>query len=126
MPLIRSFEDLRAWQEARALRSEIYRLSRMPSFRTDPELRSQIRRSALSAMSNIAEGFERNSPAQFSHFLGIAKASAAETRSQLYAALDDGLITRSEFEKASESARSVSRLCGGLVSSLQRRQGLPA
>ena len=123
MPLVTCFEDLFAWQKARELRREVSRLTRGPAFRHAPDLRSQMRRAALSAMSNIAEGFERDSPAQFSHFLNIAKSSAAETQSELYAALDDGFISRTEFERVRALAKSVNKLCGGLMAHIRNRKG---
>ena len=123
MPLITQFEDLFAWQKARELRREVSKLTRNCAFRQDPDLRSQLRRAALSAMSNIAEGFERDTGPQFSYFLNIAKSSAAETQSELYAALDDGLISRMEFERVRSLAKSVNKLCGGLMAHIRRRKG---
>ncbi|HMO94624.1 MAG TPA: four helix bundle protein [Tepidiformaceae bacterium] len=63
MAKVERFEDLVAWQKARALRTELYRASRLPAFRQDLDFRRQILRAAVSAMSNIAEGFERGSRA---------------------------------------------------------------
>ena len=80
------FEDLVAWQKARELRKCIYRASADRPFWLDFAMRDQIRAAALSIMSNIAEGFERNRLAEFLYFLRVAKASCGEVRSQLYAA----------------------------------------
>ncbi len=82
------FEDLIAWQKARQLAAEIYRISAQGDFSKDFGLRDQIRRAAVSAMSNIAEGFDRGSRGEFHQYLVIAKASCAEVRSQLYVAQD--------------------------------------
>ncbi len=76
-----SFEQLEVWQRARALAVAVYRLT---SGLQDWALRDQLRRAAVSVASNIAEGAERNSSAEFRHFIGIAKGSAAEVRTQLY------------------------------------------
>ena len=117
------FEDLIVWQEARKLRKEVSRVIRAGEFRHDFKLCDQIRRAALSAMDNIAEGFERGSNKEFAQFLIISKGSAGEVRSALYAALDDQYITAAEFENLREMALSVSRRCSKLITYLQRPPG---
>jgi len=118
MPISR-FEDLIAWQKARALTKNIYLLTATERFSRDFGLRDQIQRAAVSIMSNIAEGFERASKAEFHQFLVIAKGSCAEVRSQLYVALDTGYITSDQFEKARAQAEEVGRIIGGLRASLR-------
>ena len=86
------FESLRIWHDARLITSRIYRATQAPEFDPDFALRDQMRRAALSVMSNIAEGYESGSRRSFAHFLNIAKGSAAEIRSQLYAAEDFGYL----------------------------------
>ena len=80
---IERFEDFIAWQKARKLTDDIYRVTSEGSFAQDFGLKDQIRRAAVSSMSNLAEGFERGRPAEFHQFLSIAKASCAELRAQL-------------------------------------------
>jgi len=118
MPISR-FEDLIAWQKARALTKNIYLPTATERFSRDFGLRDQIQRAAVSIMSNIAEGFERASKAEFHQFLVIAKGSCAEVRSQLYVALDTGYITSDQFEKARAQAEEVGRIIGGLRASLK-------
>ena len=113
------FEDLIVWQEARQLRKEVYSASKNGTFAKDFEMRSQIRDAALSAMNNIAEGFERGSNKEFAQFLNIAKGSAGEVRSTLYAALDESYIGTDEFERLQERARGVSRRCSKLITYIQ-------
>ena len=88
MPMIKTFEDLEAWQKARELTREIYVFSKKGSFAKDYGLRDQIRRACVSIMSNIAEGFERNGDKEFFQFVSVAKGSSGEVRAQLYVALD--------------------------------------
>ena len=92
MATVERFEDLRVWQESRTIVGTVYRLTA----RFPPEerygLSSQLRRAAVSTMSNIAEGFERGTNNEFIHFLYMAKGSIGEVRSQLYVALDLGYI----------------------------------
>jgi four helix bundle protein len=91
---IKNFEDLEIWQAARHLTQEIYTCSRSHKFSKDFALRDQIQRSAVSVMSNIAEGFERGGNQEFVQFLYIAKGSCGEVRSQLYVALDQDYVDR--------------------------------
>lgn len=81
-----TFETLRVWHDARALVRLIFLATRSGGFASDFSFRDQIRRAALSVMSNIAEGHERGGLREFVHFLAIAKGSCGEVRSQLYAA----------------------------------------
>ena len=85
---IKRFEDIAAWKKARLLVRMIYEVSQTGKFKTDYAFRDQIRRSAVSIMANIAEGFGRNSRDAFANHLNIARGSAAETQSLLYVALD--------------------------------------
>lgn len=88
------FEDIQAWQEARKLVTMIYELIGInENFRKDFRLVNQIQGAAVSSMSNIAEGFSRQSHKEFIQFLFISKSSAAEVQSQLYVVLDQGYIT---------------------------------
>ncbi len=119
---IRRFEDLIAWQRARALTREIYAVTNRGSFARDFSLKDQIRRAAVSAMSNIAEGFERKNPREFHQFLSIAKSSCAELRSQLYVALDAGHIDETCFTAMLGESEEVGRLIGGLRASVERRK----
>jgi len=112
------FEDLVAWQKARELTKQIYSMTKRESFSKDFGLREQIQRSSVSIMSNIAEGFERGSRPEFHKFIVIAKASCAEVRSHLYVAFDVGYINNEEFNSVSSLAIEVSKILGGLRSSL--------
>lgn len=91
---------LRFWKGARYLVKEIYQYTFDKSFNQDFALRDQIRRSVLSVMANVAEGFERKSNTEFIQFLRFSVASAAETKSHLYVALDLSYITQDQFEKS--------------------------
>ena len=114
------FEDLVAWQKARLLTKAIYQAAGQPGFRRDFALRNQITRAAVSIMSNIAEGFERDRPGEFHQFLSVAKASCAELRSQLYIAFDVAYLTPEHFEQLLAQADEVARIVGGLRASVER------
>ncbi|MHB9036468.1 MAG: four helix bundle protein [Armatimonadota bacterium] len=119
MATIERFEDIQAWQEARALTRLIYRLSASGNWARDFGLRDQIRRASVSVMSNITEGFERRGDVEFHRFLAIAKASAAEVKSQLYVALDMDYIEKESFREAYELADKATRMIGKLMSYLK-------
>ncbi len=118
---VNRFEDLIAWQKSRELVKHIYQITNTGDFSRDYGLRDQIRRASVSIMSNIAEGFERGSQADFHRFLVIAKASCAEVRSQLYIALDIGYLSEQEFKQLMAKASEVSRVIGGLRKSVDTR-----
>ena len=114
MAAIRRFEDIGAWQKARELVREVYNTCADGRLSKDFGLRDQLCRAAVSSMSNVAEGFSRNSDKDFAHFLDIAKGSALEVQSLLYVALDVNYIGKEEFDRlyelADKAASFVSRL----------------
>lgn len=113
MSKIRRFEDIKAWQKARELVKEVYRVCRVESFKRDYSLIDQIRRASISIMANIAEGFARRTSKEFINFLGMAHASAAEMQSHLYVALDQSYITGEKFQKLYSEAEEISRMIQG-------------
>ena len=119
---IERFEDFIAWQKARKLTSNIYKVSNIGKFARDFGLKDQIRRAGVSVMSNIAEGFERGRPTEFHQFLSIAKGSCAELRSQLYVALDVGYVVGDDFRALMSEAIEVGQIVGGLRASVERRR----
>jgi len=117
---IERFEDLIAWQKARVLTADIYRVSSKGRFSRDFALRDQIRSSAISVPSNIAEGFERWSLREFHKFLTYAKGSCGELKTQLYIAGDIGYVDGEVLEPLLQRAQSVSEIIGRLRSSVER------
>lgn len=113
MPLIKRFEDIQAWQEARQLTRQIYKLSGSNPFAQDFGLRDQIRRAAVSSMTNTAEGFDCDSNKEFARFLGIARRSVVEVQSLLYVALDAGYINEDTFQTHYAQAAKTKGLIGG-------------
>ena len=109
MAAITRFEEIEAWQTARQLANFIYEITAGGLFAKDFGLKDQIRRAAVSVMSNIAEGFESHTQALFIDFLGRAKGSAGEVRSQLYLALDRHYLTQRQFDEAYRLAEQASR-----------------
>ena len=122
MATIQRFEDIEAWKKARILNREVHRATRGDRFSRDFKLCAQIRDAAVSVMSNIAEGFERDGNGEFRQFLYIAKGSVGEVRSQLYAALDDEYIDQQTFDRLTELAMEVSRILKGFIKYLERTE----
>ena len=120
MATVKQFEDLQVWQDARVLVKDIYTASKQREFYRDLGLREQIRRAAVSTMSNIAEGFERGTRKEFIQFLNIAKGSVGEARSQLYVALDQEYLTQVRFAELKEMAATLSRRIASFISYLEK------
>ena len=118
---IKRFEDIESWQEARVLAAEIYRVTNGAEFARDFGLKDQIRRASVSVVSNIAEGFEKDTPREFCRYLRIAKGSAGEVRAQLYVALDVGLLCESEFTALYNRVCAISRLLSGFIRYLEKQ-----
>jgi len=123
---IERFEDLVAWQRARELTRSIYEITKDGAFSRDHGLRDQIRRAAVSVISNIAEGFDRGGRSEFHQFLVIAKGSCAEVRSQLYVAKDIGYIDEDIFERIYSKALEVARIVSGLRSAVHKQKSKSA
>jgi len=116
---IEHFEDLEIWQEARKLCFDIKRLSNNDNFSRDFRFKDQILSSSGSVMDNIAEGFERGGNKEFINFLGFAKGSCGETRSQLYRAFDFQYISNEEFDSLLPKVISLSKKISGFISYLK-------
>jgi len=116
---VRYFEDLVAYQKARTLANEVYALTRRAAFAKDPSLADQVRRAAVSVLSNVAEGFERGSNTEFVQFLYIAKGSCGEVRAQPSIAFDQGYMPDAEHRKLSDLCRLVSGMLSGLIDYLK-------
>ena len=120
MATFTTFEEIAAWQKARQLTRELYKVTEVGPFARDYDLKNQIRRAAVSIMSNIAEGFERSGTGEFTQFLAMAKGSAGEVRSQLYVALDQNYLSEPVFARFVDQAAEVSRMIGGLMTYLRK------
>ena len=125
MTAVTRFEDLIAWQEARKLMQLAYRVTSEGSFAKDFEMRDQFRSAALSSMTNIAEGFDNESSAEFARFLGMARRSAVEVQSLCYAALDVKHITEDVFKNCFDQAKKTKAIIGGLKQSVLKNPRRP-
>ena len=118
-----SFEELKAWQLSRQLVRDLYAVSRVGDLSLDWGFRNQLSRAALSIMNNIAEGFARNSDREFARYLDIARGSATEVKSMLYAALDIGYISQQQFEQLAQGTNQTLSAISGLSRYLRQSLG---
>lgn len=119
MTTAKRFEDLEVWQRAKDLTNLIYKHSTDGTSSRDFGLRDQMRRAAVSIMSNIAEGFESQTQAMFIKYLAYAKGSAGELRAQLYIARDQGYITEEDFNTMFSTAEICSRQLSRFIQYLE-------
>ncbi|MBT3877545.1 MAG: four helix bundle protein [Candidatus Scalindua sp.] len=116
---VKYFEDLEIWKLSRKLTNKIYNISNDGKFAKDFGLRDQIRRAAVSIMSNIAERYERCGNQEFIQFLSIAKASCGEVRSQLYVVMDQGYMNKKECEQLIDNDRKLSIMINNFIEYLK-------
>ena len=104
MPTWKSFEDIEVWQLARQYCKEIFLIMQLEGLKTDYALKDQINRSSGSIMDNIAEGYGRDGNKEFINFLGFAKSSSDEARSQLHRIYDRKYITEEQYKTLCEKS----------------------
>ena len=119
--MAQNFEDLLVWQKAVELAVQIYALTR--SFPDDERfgLTSQLRRSAVSVSSNIAEGRGRLSEGDFRQFLGIAQGSNYEVLTQLLIAERLRFGSSDAIAQCEDLSNEVSKMLSALIARLPRR-----
>jgi four helix bundle protein len=118
-----SYRDLIAWQKAKRLAVEIYRLTAQFPKTEQYGLTSQIQRAAISVVSNIAEGQGRLTVGEFTQFLGHARGSLQELESQLEVSLELGYITDEQLVFVSRLSGDIAALVNRLIESLRKRNG---
>jgi four helix bundle protein len=112
-----SFKELRVWQEAKKLAVEVYKLTASGSLSKDFGLKDQMQRAAVSIASNISEGYERKSDAEFMRFLYISKGSLSEFITQLEIAKEVGLIPEELFFPIADQCSKVGAMLTKLIQS---------
>ncbi len=114
-----AFRDLQVWQRSMQLTIAVYALTKV--FPQDERfgLTSQMRRSAVSIPSNIAEGQGRLNVGEFKQFLGIARGSNYEVQTQLELARELGFANGESIENAEGLSHEVGRMIYALIESLK-------
>lgn len=119
---LKTFKDLFAWQKSYKLCLKIYAITKFFPRSEQYGLTSQIKRSAMSIPSNIAEGYTRHSTPDYLRFLYIAYSSLAEVETQLLLAKDLRYINNEAFNKTKDLQNEVQRIMCGLIKSLKLKQ----
>ncbi|HBR18590.1 MAG: four helix bundle protein [Deltaproteobacteria bacterium RIFCSPLOWO2_12_FULL_43_16] len=115
---VKSYRELLIWQKGIELVKEIYRLTKIFPKEEIYALCGQLRRSAVSVPSNIAEGQARQHTGEFKQFLFVALGSLAELDTQLVVANILGYLTSKELDKMSERIEELRKMTRGLISKL--------
>ena len=114
-----NFRELKIWQKSRMLVKEVYILTQGFPKAEQFGLTSQIRRSAVSIPSNIAEGCGRDTDKQLKYFLEIASGSSCELETQLLLAFDLEYLTEKELNTVEIKINEVQKMIVGFKKSLQ-------
>lgn len=113
---IKRFEELKCWKEARILVKMVYQaIDNSEILKRDYRLSNQAASAVVSVMSNIAEGFSRQSNKEFTQFLYISKSSASEIQSIFYIALDLNYVDKETFDKIYEQSDKIAQISSGLI-----------
>jgi four helix bundle protein len=112
---IKSYRDLMVWQRAKAFAVEIYRVTETFPRREQYSLTDQIRRSAVSIPSNIAEGHIKRSDKVFANHLDIALGSAAELDTQLEIALEVSYLKPETYQSLVAELQEIMKMLRGLL-----------
>ena len=113
---LQTHKDLKVWQQSKDLVSEIYKLTATFPKEEVYSLTAQIKRSAISIPSNIAEGAARESNKEYIRFLYIALGSLAELDTQLLIANDLGYFKLNEYQKLTIKLDEIGKMLSGLIS----------
>ncbi len=120
MARVTDFEDLACWQKARVLVNAVYNVTKKRAFKQDFRLHDQLRSAAVSAMSNIAEGFARFHKKDFIRFLDISQSSSAEVKSLMYVVLDQEYASLNEVTEVQSLAVESRKTTLGLLRYIKR------
>ena len=111
----KGFKDLLVWQMAKDLAVKVYRAAESQDLKKDFGLRDQMRRSAVSVASNLAEGDERGTDREAVRFFFMAKGSVAELRTQLQIACETGSVKKPLYDSLEADYIRLAKMIGSLI-----------
>ncbi|MCM8539020.1 MAG: four helix bundle protein [Lentisphaeraceae bacterium] len=117
---MKSYKDLIVWQKSMKLVSEIYKVTRNFPDTEKFGLVSQMRRSAVSIPSNIAEGYGRGSKVEYARYVKISRGSMYELDTQVEIARTQDFLNNENYKKITGNLEEIGRMLNGLVSALQK------
>lgn len=118
---MKSYQDLQVWQKAMDLVGKVYRVTERLPREEAYGLTAQVRRSAISVPSNIAEGHARSATGDYLRHLSIAQGSLAELETQLILTERLGYLEAPEIRAMLDSSSEIGRMLNGLRRSLRVR-----
>ena len=119
---MRNYRDLMVWQKSMAFVTDIYKSTAAFPKSESLGLALQLRRCTVSIPSNIAEGYGRNSTADYVRFLKVAMGSLYEAQTQLEIALNLGYIINDDYDTLYETSREIERMLSSLISKIKQKQ----
>jgi len=119
--MLKNYKELKVWQRSYQLCLEIYRITKKFPNEERYGLTSQIRRTAVSVPSNIAEGYGRKTTPEYIRFLYIAYGSNCELETQILLSGHLGYIETGKLEMLQEGIGEVERMLKALIKSLERK-----
>lgn len=119
--MVKSVEDLYAWQKARELNKSIYKLLENKSYLKNRGLTDQLQRASISVMLNIAEGFDSGTDKLFYNFLRISFRSLGEVNSIMHISLDLNYISEQEFISINKKITESRMVLSGLMRYLKNK-----
>ena len=118
---VKCYRELTVWQKSMQITKDVYALvKKLPKEETFA-LSDQIRRSAVSIPSNIAEGQERDSSTEFVRFLNIAQGSRAELETQLLIGKEIGYFVENDIECIMNSLTELGKMINALINSIKQK-----
>ena len=118
--MVQSFRDLVVWQKAMKLTVQVYQLTREFPREEIYGLSSQMRRSAVSIPSNIAEGTGRSKTPELRQFLNIARGSNCELQTQLIIAKELKFANPDRLEEAEQLTHEVGKMIFTMLAKLNQ------
>ena len=115
------YKELQVWQKAMDLVVEIYKISKLLPKEEVYGISDQLRRSAVSIPSNIAEGQSRNSAKEFIQFLSIARGSLAELETQLLICIKVNMLSEDNITEAQNIITEIGKMIKGLMNKLNSK-----
>jgi four helix bundle protein len=123
--VLKNYKELKVWQKSYGLCLDVYRITTKFPHDERYGLTSQIRRSAVSIASNIAEGYGRKTTADYIRMLYIAYGSICELETQVLLAGDLGFVDKRNLKTVKESIAEVERMLMALIKSLEKKNSAP-
>jgi len=119
MSSINTFRDLIVWQKSMTMVTEVYSITKCFPSTENFGLTAQLRRSAISIPSNIAEGYGRRSTGDYLRFLQIALGSLFELQTQIEIVFNLLYIDKMVFDKSTDKTSEIDRMLSSLISKLK-------